>query len=529
MLPLLSTTPIIFDVNINVLVADPNEAFATLIKEVLEESGSFLVVPTLNGEAALTAASLQPFDLAIIESEVDDIPLDEFIAGLRDHHPMMAVMLIPPFGEEAPAEAADLDLQGFLPKPFFIPEVRQRIEEVLNQPVGGVMPEPRELPEEAPKSTKPKATSRLSPELPPAPPWLQDVKKAAQYLTTLSLESAAEATLLTRGQQLFAYAGHFEREDAEELARIAADNWMRDSGAQGSLVRFVQLPNGEDYLLYSSLASANLVLSIVFQAETPLGMIRKQARRVTEALLTQPDLADTGPTEAIEPDSEELNEAEFGAGEIVDTDPVPATASDSQPIDLTPPAIIDVDFVEPELEPEAAIEPVMETEDTWPDYEDEHIAEASPPPVEESEPIKTPALEGAYGTHHGLYMLSYTFIWLPKFPHVQLKGDIVASLNQWIRHLALAYDWRVEDLDIQPEIVQLVIACAPSDPPEKIVQTMMQTTSENIMADFPRLAEEHPAGSFWAPGYYVVAPGRLLDAEEISHYIEHQRREQGIS
>ncbi|HBK37080.1 MAG TPA: hypothetical protein DDZ35_09690, partial [Halomonas sp.] len=119
---------------------------------------------------------------------------------------------------------------------------------------------------------------------------------------------------------------------------IAADNWMRDSGAQGSLVRFVQLPNGEDYLLYSSLAAANLVLSMVFQAETPLGMIRKQARRVTEALLTQPDLADTGPTEAIEVDSEELNEAELVASEIVDTGPVPATAFDSQPIDVTPPA-----------------------------------------------------------------------------------------------------------------------------------------------------------------------------------------------
>ena len=110
-----------------------------------------------------------------------------------------------------------------------------------------------------------------------------------------------------------------------------------------------------------------------------------------------------------------------------------------------------------------------------------------------------------------------------------VEGWISERLLDRLRHLALAYDWRVEDLDIQSEIVQLVIACAPSDPPEKIVQTMMQTTSENIMADFPRLAEEHPAGSFWAPGYYVVAPGRLLDPEEVSRYIEHQRREQGIN
>ena len=117
---------------------------------------------------------------------------------------------------------------------------------------------------------------------------------------------------------------------------------------------------------------------------------------------------------------------------------------------------------------------------------------------------------------------------LPKFPHVQLRGDIVESLDRWLRQLALAYDWRVEDLDIQPEFVQLVIACAPSDPPETVVQTMMQTTSHPIMTDFPRLAEEHPAGSFWAPGYYVIAPGRLLDAADIARYIASPRRPQGI-
>ncbi|MFQ5409401.1 MAG: IS200/IS605 family transposase [Anaerolineales bacterium] len=513
---------------INVLVADPNEAFATMIKQVLEETGNFVVVPTASGEAALAAASLQSFDMAILETELDDMAVDALVASLRETNAMIAVMLIPPLGEETPPEFAHLDVQGYLPKPFFVPELEPRIEAALNRPVGGVTPAPRKLPPARaaePQTIAKSAPARNRSELPPTPPWLQDVNKAARYLTTLSLESAAEASLLTRGQQLYAYAGHFPREEVEELARIVADNWTREPNAQGALVRFVQMPNGQDHLLYSTQAAADLVLSMIFQAETPLGMIRKQARRVAEALLTKPELGDAGPAKTVTLAEEAQAESKLVGGERIDTGPAPVPAPDRQSADAAPPAFIEVDVAEGEPALEPAVEPFMAAErDAEVEPAPEEPAAAEPEPV----PADAPALQGAYGTHYGLYLLSYTFVWLPKFPHVQLRGDIVESLDRWMRHLALAYDWRVEDLDIQPEFVQLVIACAPSDPPEKVVQTMMRTTSHNIMNDFPRLAEEHPAGSFWAPGYYVIAPGRLLDADEIARYIEYQRREQGI-
>ena len=110
----------------------------------------------------------------------------------------------------------------------------------------------------------------------------------------------------------------------------------------------------------------------------------------------------------------------------------------------------------------------------------------------------------------------------------QEGGTEVMALDGWIRHLALAYDWRVEQLKIEANSVQLIIACAPADSPEKVVQTMMSTTSEKIMADFPRIAQDHPSGKFWSPGYYVVAPGRLLSDEEVKRYRGYQRQEQGL-
>ncbi|MEK7787048.1 MAG: hypothetical protein AAB658_16720, partial [Chloroflexota bacterium] len=58
---------------------------------------------------------------------------------------------------------------------------------------------------------------------------------------------------------------------------------------------------------------------------------------------------------------------------------------------------------------------------------------------------------------------------------------------------------------------------------------IIERTSEKILAEFPRLAEEHARrpGSFWAASYYVVVPGRKLSVDEIARFVEYQRKEQG--
>ncbi|MBM4424259.1 MAG: hypothetical protein FJ030_12870 [Chloroflexi bacterium] len=123
------------------------------------------------------------------------------------------------------------------------------------------------------------------------------MSRAAQYLTTLTLGSSAEAALLMRGQQLIAFAGQCSQEDADELAKAVAAHWATDGGGgQGAQVRFIRLASGADYLVYSTLAAQSVVLSMAFQAETPLGQIRKQAKRATEVLL-QTSAADASTAE----------------------------------------------------------------------------------------------------------------------------------------------------------------------------------------------------------------------------------------
>src|SRR5258706_14923607 len=66
--------------------------------------------------------------------------------------------------------------------------------------------------------------------------WLSDETKAAQHLTRLTLESSAQAALITRKNEMWAYAGGLSQEAAKEVAQTVTRNWNGQKGSD--LLRF---------------------------------------------------------------------------------------------------------------------------------------------------------------------------------------------------------------------------------------------------------------------------------------------------
>ncbi|MBM4424258.1 MAG: IS200/IS605 family transposase [Chloroflexi bacterium] len=131
-------------------------------------------------------------------------------------------------------------------------------------------------------------------------------------------------------------------------------------------------------------------------------------------------------------------------------------------------------------------------------------------------------------TPHALYDLSYTFLFIPRLPHITLIGDLKTRLEQWLALLADAREWQTQFLSIEPTHIEISLACPPTESPERIIKAILLETSTRVLEDFPRFAAAHSKrpGAFWSPGYYVVAPGRRLSPAEVSAFIEYQRREQ---
>ena len=491
-----------------VLIADPNPAFATMMQQVLQESGQFEVAVVGTGAEAVSAFSKASYDLAILESILEDFSLRDIVSVLRARHPNLSIMVFPSSGEDI----SHLDLQGTLTKPFYIPDLQSTIEEALAKPVGGVAPLPRSALKAAPSGpTPPRIPTgpvvRRTPNLPPAPGWLEDASQARRILTGINGETSALAALITRKGHpapLISVSGLSDSQVSELAAFI-----VEASAAGGSQTRFVRLADGgADYLIYSTAPAADIVLSMTYPADTPLTAVRKQAKRATELLL-RPSIADEieGLAGGVQVDAMQGGLSERG---IWTPAPGPTTATPETPVQLSRDGSTADSGVE---QPQRSVE------------QPQHSTRPAPDVPFTLQPVPAP---DARRTPHGLYALSYTFLIIPQLPHTQLVGNLKQKLVEWIKRLALAHDWRINALSVEPGHVEISLDCAPTEAPATAIRTLVEKTSAQIFADFPRLAEEHAKrpGAFWAGGYYVIVPGRRLSTEEIISFVEHQRREQ---
>jgi CheY-like chemotaxis protein/predicted regulator of Ras-like GTPase activity (Roadblock/LC7/MglB family) len=117
----------------HLLVVDPNVAFGTLLRDELVRLGHRVDVCS-SGTTALSLAASDPPDLALLDmglASPNALVLGERLRGLRRD---VRLMLIPLMGE-APALTANAPaIQGVLPKPFFLPELADRIGAAMAAP-----------------------------------------------------------------------------------------------------------------------------------------------------------------------------------------------------------------------------------------------------------------------------------------------------------------------------------------------------------------------------------------------------------
>lgn len=253
------------------LIVDANEAFATMLRQGLEEIKGTHVRVVFSGRDALQAVAAANYDLVIVDLGLTDIEGVDLVRTLRQEHPHLRIMIIPLGREDVPPELAGLDLQGVLPKPFFLPELPERIQIALFKPMAGEPEPPVEQPVER---------------NPPPPPDVPS--QAVREMSRLAQEVGADAVLLTEGGQLVAHAGRLRQEEIAALAAVVSESWVTAARVAKILdkeqLRFEQSIEGGEYLLYSLALAEQVLLSLVIAGKVSLGMIRHRAKETAEAL-----------------------------------------------------------------------------------------------------------------------------------------------------------------------------------------------------------------------------------------------------
>ena len=357
-------------------------------------------------------------------------------------------------------------------------------------------------------------------------PWLFDVNLAAQILTGLSLGSSAQAALITRNEILWAYAGQLPQKVAKELGEALARYW--DSKSESDLVRFIRLETtAAEHMLYATRLAKGMVLSLVFDAETPFSTIRSQANQLVRSLSTSPsdgwipqvELNSIDPTSPEPPANFKINYPLPGPEQIGQPDPASIenkrieTPQANEPLNHKPSFTLDI----PEEVLDDSHDPAEQAEEGG--FEATYPAPASETGrrVKFESDIQTP------------YNLNYACLLIPRFPNHLLKGDLALNLTEWVPKLCIAFGWRLEYLSIRPEYLQWIINVPPTTAPGFLMRIVRQHISEKIFNDFPRLKFDNPSGDFWAPGYVLMGGTHPHPAQIVQDFIQQTRQRQGIS
>jgi len=519
----------------DILVVTSSKNTGESIRQTMEETDLYRIHVASNKETAIVQADKSGIPLAMLDLALGEDTIDEIGRALRTISESINLVIICDDKQNPPAFDS-LRPWILVRKPFDMSDFLTAISKPHSAPTPAV------------------SESKTH-------PWLNDVTKAAQHLTRLTLESSSQAALITRKNDLWAYAGGLSQSAAKEVAQTVTRNWDGQKGAD--LLRFIRLESTKaEHMLYATRLATDVVLALVFDAETPFSTIRSQASQLVYNLdndkgnTQQFKVAQAETTET--EDEEEIPQISDILKSVPSPNPSAASYRESQP--SQPRETFDPNQTRisvplsnataynrnspPTIKPTAIPIPAqsMETQSSPVSFDVDVTAPARPkqrPETPIARPIddagvtrESPTTEAARKlvvepTTAGLYHLTYACLLVPRFSSHFIAGDLSERMDEWLPNICVAFGWRLEYLAVRPEYLQWVVNVQPNSSPGYLMRIMRQQTSEKIFSEFPRFKKENPSGDFWAPGYLIMGGTQPHPPQLVRDYIRQTRQRQG--
>ncbi len=122
---------------------------------------------------------------------------------------------------------------------------------------------------------------------------------------------------------------------------------------------------------------------------------------------------------------------------------------------------------------------------------------------------------------HTKHKVMYHIVWIPKYRKRVLQGVIADRIKELIIECADVNRWRVDEINVQPDHVHILVQLRPDVSISKSVQLIKGKSSRIIRKEFPELEEFYWGDSFWCEGFFVETVGHL-NIEMIQEYIKNQ-------
>jgi len=526
----------------NLLIVTPSPSFGESIRHSLEETKNYRVFVANNKATAIVRADEESCKLAFLDLDLGEAWVEEVGLSLRTIIPNIKLFVLAQ--DETPPAFDSIRPWTLVRKPFQVRELLHTLSGTTENNVSST------------SKTETESDNKTAGSL----PWLSDVNKAAQHLTRLTLASSSQAALITRNNEVWAYAGQLSQAAAQEIAKTLSRNWDSEKG--GDLLRFVRLESTKaEHMLYATPLAEGMLLAMVFDAETPFSTIRSQASQLASALdenenkdiqveqVNEPEDLDDMDVEADAPPISEMEDDEEGFNippitDILKDIPSPDPKSTPEPPRKeTHPQVPSVETRLPVADPGETRPSIFSHSSTPPVLIKDRLTEE--PPARPETPIRQPQpgeldetrphVNSSDLSHivlepssAGVYHLTYACLLVPRFTSHYLTGDVADRLSEWLPIICVAFGWRLEYLAVRPEYLQWVANVPPATSPGYLMRVMRQQISEKIFTAFPRLKRENPSDDFWAPGYLIMGGTQPHPPQMVKDYLKQIRQRQGL-
>lgn len=465
-----------------VIVVSSRQGLGEFIRDTLQNAVSLPATLVPSAETARTAAQNESFDLALVDFSDPDLDAVQLIRQLQDVQPTLAFIGLP-LDEARPAcKDAGLELEGYLPVPFYFPNLAQVTAQALDLPMDS----------EDLQTGRLVSKSQADPVAAHPPSWLQRPESARTHLNHLLQETSAHVAVLSFSEGTNLSSGGLSEAQLVDLQKLI-DEHLSSKGARGALARYVDLTNrSEGYLLFSTVLREDFVLSLVFDAEIPFGTARRDANKLAKKLL----------------DADSAHDA--GAAPKPVHPPLPTGPASPSPDALTT-------FEETVLDglelPPPAPSPLKRAGSG---------AVPEPPTPTQSDTEEPGLASPTAAEHKKRATAAYTIVLVPRSTDHLLTGLLAETARQAVSAVCRTRSYSLKDISLHEHYLRLTLDLPTSRSPTSVVQELRRASSHMILARHPQISPQVPSRQFWDK-HYLLQRGKSVGRNRLEALLREAR------
>ena len=128
-----------------------------------------------------------------------------------------------------------------------------------------------------------------------------------------------------------------------------------------------------------------------------------------------------------------------------------------------------------------------------------------------------------YSSPHLVYKCYYHVIFCPKYRHKILINKVETKLKELLYKIAYDYDFIIEEMEVMPDHVHILISCNPRYGIMQCVQNIKSITAKGLFKEFPFIKKKYLwGGKFWSRSSFISTVGSV-SLETVKQYIENQK------